>query len=214
MKAKEISPAIGNEDQRARALALLKSGGMLRLRDFATRGIAAETLARLLRDQAVIRRARGIYQLPEAELAATHTLAEAALLVPKGVICLISALQFHGLTLQMPSAVWMAIERTAWRPKIEYPVIRFVRWSAPALHQDTVEQRIEGVEVRLTTPPKTIVDCFRYRNKVGIDVALEGLREALRQRLVTPDELWERARAARVWSVMKPYLDATIARHD
>ena len=214
MKAEEISQDTAAADQRSRALALLKSKGMLRLKDFAARGIGAETLARLLRDKAVIRRARGLYQLPEAELETTHTLAEAALLVPKGVVCLISALQFHRLTLQMPSAVWMAIERTAWRPKIEYPVIRFVRWSAPALQQDIVKQRIEGVDVRLTNPAKTIVDCFRYRNKVGIDVALEGLREVLRQRRVTPDDLWERARAARVWSVMKPYLDATISRND
>ena len=214
MKAEEISQGPGGADQRSRALALLKSKGMLRLKDFAARGIGAETLARLLREKAVIRRARGLYQLPEAELETTHTLAEAGLLVPKGIVCLTSALQFHGLTLQMPSAVWMAIERTAWRPKIEYPVIRFVRWSAPALQQDIVKQRIEGVDVRLTKPAKTIVDCFRYRNKIGIDVALEGLREGLRQRRVTPDELWERARAGRVWSVMKPYLDATVSRHD
>jgi predicted transcriptional regulator of viral defense system len=210
MKAEEISQSPGGANQRSRALALLKSKGMLRLKDFAERGIGAETVARLLREKAVIRRARGLYQLPEAELEATHTLAEAGLLVPKGIVCLTSALEFHGLTLQMPSAVWMAIERTAWRPKIKYPMIRFVRWSAPALQQDIVKQRIEGVDVRLTKPAKTIGDCFRYRNKIGIDVALE----ALRQRRVTPDELWERARAGRVWSVMKPYLDATVSRHD
>lgn len=214
MKAEQISPAIGSADQRSRALALLKSKGMLRLRDFAAHGIGAETLARLLRNKAVIRRARGLYQLPEAELETTHTLAEAAILVPKGVICLTSALQFHGLTLQMPATVWMAIERTAWRPKIEDPVIRFVRWNASALQRDIVKQRIEGIDVRLTNPAKTIVDCFRYRNKVGIDVALEGLREALRQRRVKPDELWERAQAGRAWSVMKPYLDAMISRDD
>jgi predicted transcriptional regulator of viral defense system len=214
MKAKEISRRASDENQRSQALSLLKSRGMLRLKDFAARGIGAETLARLLRDKAVIRRARGLYQLPTTELETTHTLAEATLLVPKGVICLTSALQFHGLTLQMPSAVWMAIARTAWRPKIEYPVIRFVRWNASALQQGIIKQRIEGIEVRLTSPAKTVVDCFRYRNKVGIDVALEGLREALRQRRVTPDELWELARAGRVWSVMKPYLDATIARND
>jgi predicted transcriptional regulator of viral defense system len=211
MKAEEISQATGGRNQRSRALALLKSKGMLRLKDFVARGIGAETLARLLRDKEVIRRARGLYQLPEAELETTHTLAEAALLVPKGVVCLTSALQFHGLTLQMPSAVWMAIERTAWRPRIDYPPIRFVRFTGSALSEGIKRHRIEGVEVAITDPARTIVDCFRYRAKVGIDVAMEGLREGLRQRKATSDQLWRYATKARIWSTMKPYVEATAA---
>jgi predicted transcriptional regulator of viral defense system len=209
MKAEETSHLPSG--QRQRAMALLATRGMLRLKDFAQEGIGPETLTRLLKDRAVIRRARGLYQLATAELESTHTLAEAALLVPKGVICLISALQFHGLTLQMPSAVWMAIERTGWRPKIDSPEIRFVRWTARALEEGVETNKIEGVPVRITNPVRTVVDCFRYRNKIGIDVALEGLREALRARRVSADELWHRAQGARVWSVMKPYVDATMA---
>ena len=102
---------------------------MLRLKDFMAEGIGPETLARLVREEAVVRPARGLYQLPDTQVEAAHTLAEAAVLVPKGVVCLTSALQYHELTLQMPSAVWMAIERTAWRPKIDYPRIRFVRFT-------------------------------------------------------------------------------------
>jgi predicted transcriptional regulator of viral defense system len=187
---------------------------MLRLRDFTANGIGPETLARLTREKLVVRRARGLYQLPDAGIEAAHTLAEAASLVPKGVICLTSALQFHELTVQMPSTVWMAIERTAWRPKIQYPPIRFVRWTERSLKEGVSSHLIEGVDVHITDLARTIVDCFRYRNKVGVDVAMEGLREALRQRRCTPDELWRFAKQARVWSVMRPYIEATVSHAD
>jgi len=184
---------------------------MLRLKDFVAEGIGPETLARLVREEAVVRPARGLYQLPVAQVEAAHALAEAAVLVPKGVVCLISALQFHELTLQMPSAVWMAIERTAWRPRLDYPRIRFVRFTGPSLTEGVARHRIEGVDVPITNPARTIVDCFRYRGKVGLDVAMEGLREGLRRRRCTPDELWRYARQARVWSVMRPYVEAMVS---
>jgi len=197
--------------QRTRALDLLKACGMLRLKDFVAEGIGPETLARLIQEDAVTRPARGLYQLPDAQVEAHHTLAEAVALVPKGIVCLTSALQYHELTLQMPSAVWMAIERTAWRPKIDYPRIRFVRFSGDALTDGVVRHRIERIEVPITDPVRTIVDCFRYRTKVGLDVAMEGLREGLRRRRCTPDELWRYARKARVWSVMRPYVEAMVS---
>ncbi len=197
--------------QRTRALDLLKARGMLRLKDFVAEGIGPETLARLVREDAVARPARGLYQLPDAQVEAAHTLAEAAALVPKGIVCLTSALQYHELTLQMPAAVWMAIERTAWRPKMDYPRIRFVRFTGDSLRDGVVRHRIEGVEVPITDPARTIVDCFRYRAKVGLDVAMEGLREGLRHRRCTPDELWRYARKARVWSVMRPYVEAMVS---
>ncbi len=197
--------------QRDRALDLLRARGMLRLRDFMAEGIGPETLARLVREDAVSRPARGLYQLSDAPIDATHTLAEAAALVPKGIVCLTSALQYHELTLQMPAAVWMAIERTAWRPKIDYPRIRFVRFTGDSLTDGVVRHRIEGVEVAITDPARTIVDCFRYRTKVGLDAAMEGLREGLRRRRCTPDELWRHAHRTRVWSVMRPYLEAMVS---
>ena len=198
--------------QRTRALNLLKRRGMLRLKDFIAEGIGPETLAGLVRDEAVVRPARGLYQLPGAPSHAAHALAEAAILVPRGIICLISALQFHGLTLQTPSAVWMAIERTAWLPKIEYPPIRFVRFSKSALIEGVARHRIERIDVPITTPARTVVDCFRYRNKIGLDVALEGLREGLRRRRFKPDDLWRYGSKARVWSVMQPYIEAMVAQ--
>ena len=197
--------------QRSRALALLGLQPILRLKDFTAQDVGPETLARLVREGMIVRVARGLYQRADASADAGHSLAEAAALVPKGVVCLISALQFHELTLQMPSAVWMAIDRTAWRPRIEYPPVRFVRFSGTALTDGVKRHRIEGVEVAITDPARTIVDCFRYRGKVGLDVALEGLREGLRQRKVTSDQLWRHATKMRVWSVLKPYVEATAA---
>lgn len=184
---------------------------MLRLRDFAAAGIGAETLTRLVRKGLVERPARGLYQRPDMQLDATHSLAEVATLVPKGVVCLTSALQFHGLTLQMPSAVWLAIDRAAWRPKFEHPAVRFVRFSGPALTEGVVRHRIEGVDVSITEPARTVVDCFRYRDKVGIDVAMEGLREGLRRRRFTADDLWRAARDVRIWPVMRGYVEAMVS---
>lgn len=197
--------------QRLRALDLLRDRGMLRLKDFVAAGIGPETLARLVREQAVVRPARGLYQLPDADVDAAHSFAVAAVLVPKGVVCLISALQYHGLTLQMPSVVWMAIDRAAWRPKIDHPPVRFVRFSGSALTEGVERHRIENIDVPITDPARTIVDCFRYRTKIGLDVAMEGLREGLRRRRCTPDQLWRYARKARVWSVMRPYVEAMVS---
>ncbi|RWN51506.1 MAG: transcriptional regulator [Mesorhizobium sp.] len=212
LRIEETSPAMPSTNaQRLRALDLLKARGMLRLKDFVSEGIGPETLARLVREAAVIRAARGLYQLPDNNIEAAHALAEAAILVPKGVVCLTSALQYHELTLQMPSAVWMAIDRTAWRPKIDYPPIRFVRFTGWALTEGVERHRIENVDVPITDPARTIVDCFRYRTKVGLDVAMEGLREGLRRRRCTPDQLWQYARRARVWSVMRPYVEAMVS---
>jgi predicted transcriptional regulator of viral defense system len=208
----ETSPSMPSSTaQRLRALDLLKARGMLRLKDFVIEGIGPETLARLVREAAVVRAARGLYQLPDTHVEAAHALAEAAILVPKGVVCLTSALQYHELTLQMPSAVWMAIDRAAWRPKIDHPPIRFVRFTGWALTEGVERHRIENVDVPITDPARTIVDCFRYRTKVGLDVAMEGLREGLRRRRCTPDQLWQYARRARVWSVMRPYVEAMVS---
>lgn len=199
------------ETQKHRALHLLKAKGILRLKDFLAKDINQETLARLLREGQVVRPSRGLYQLSNTPVDATHTMAEAAALVPKGIVCLISALQLHQLTLQMPAAVWMAIERTAWKPKISYPPIRFVRFSGWAMREGIVRHPFQFGQVPITNPARTIVDCFRYRNKIGIDVAMEGLREGIQRRKCTPDQLWRYAKKARVWTIMRPYVEAEVA---
>lgn len=197
--------------QSDKAVALLRSRGMVRLREFIDEGIAEETIARLARQGQILRLARGLYQLPDADLAAQHTLAEASKLVPKGVICLISALQFHGLTVQMPSAVWLAIDPHTRRPHVKAPRLRFVRFGGSALTEGIETHDIEGVAVRIFDVPKTVVDCFRYRNKIGLDVALEGMREALKNRRCRPDDIRHYALELRAWSSLRPYLEATLA---
>lgn len=197
--------------QRTRAIRLLKSRGMLRLRDFISQGIQPETLSRLVEDGQIAKVTRGLYQLPGAQIHASHSLAEAAALVPKGVICLLSALQFHELTLQMPSGVWIAIGRTAWKPTISNPPLRFVRFSGWALTDGVEQYPIGPSKVSITNPARTIVDCFRYRNKIGVDVAMEGLRAGIRRRKCTPDQLWHYAKLARVWSIMRPYVETVVA---
>ena len=197
--------------QRDTALNLFGQGGLVRMPDLRDAGVGPETVARLVREGTVIRVARGLYELAGTIPDPRRSLAEASALVPKGVICLTSALQFHELTLQMPSAVWMAIDRTGWKPQVDYPSIRIVRFSGQALTGGVKRHLIEGIEVPIFEPAKSIVDCFRYRNKIGLDIALEGLREGLRSGRVTPDQLWEFSQTARVWSVMRPYVEAMVA---
>lgn len=203
--------SLPSKSQRETACALLSEKGLVRMREFSDAGVGAETVARMVRDGEVERVARGLYQLSDAMPDPQHNFAEASALVPKGVICLTSALQYHEMTLQMPSAVWMAIDRTGWKPKVEYPPIRFVRFGAKAMSEGIKCHQIDGVAVPIFEPAKTIVDCFRYRNKIGLDVALESLREGLRGKRATPDQLWKFARSARVWTVMRPYVEAMVA---
>ena len=137
-------------------------------------------------------------------------LVEACRLVPRGVVCLLSALQFHGLTTQAPFEVWMAIAEKARQPRVDYPPLRIVRFSGAALTSSVQEHIVEGVTVRVFAPAKTVADCFKFRNKIGIDVAIEALRDCLRQRKATSDELWRAAKVCRMANVMRPYLEETV----
>jgi len=125
------------------------------------------------------------------------------------VVCLLTALRFHGLTTQSPHEVWLAIGSKTWLPQVDHPTLRFVRLSARALEAGVEEHSIEGVIVRVYNPAKTVADCFKYRNKIGLDVALEALRDCRRQRKCTNDELWHYAKICRVANVMRPYMEAT-----
>jgi predicted transcriptional regulator of viral defense system len=194
--------------QRDQALTLLKRRGLTRLAELQTAGITATTVSRMERAGEVIRLARGLYQLPDANLHPQQSLAEAARLVPKGVICLASALAFHGLTDQMPPKVWIAIGRKDWRPRITYPPLRVARFSDEQLHRGVERKKIAGTAVPVFGVAKTVADLFRYRRTVGELLALEGLRQALRQRKATPAQLAREAQAAGVWRTMQPYLMA------
>ena len=201
-------PASENSTQRTQALALLKRRGMTRLAEFSEAGITATTVGRMERAGEVVRLARGLYQLPDAALDAQQSLAEASRLVPKGVICLASALAFHGLTDQMPPKVWIAIGRKDWRPRLTYPPIRIARFSDELLHRSVERKRIAGTIVPVFGVAKTVADLFRYRRTVGDALAIEGLRQALRQSRATPAEIAREAEAAGVWATMEPYVMA------
>jgi len=197
--------------QRDQAIELLRSQGMMRLSEFKANGITAATICRMVRGGDVIRLARGLYQLPDAPLDANHSLAEAAKRVPKGVVCLVSALAYHELTDQLPRAVWMAIGTRDWKPKTESPPMRIVRFTDALLSDDVVTVHIENVPVKVFGVAKTIADCFRHRRKVGQTVALEGLQEALRQRRASPAEIARHAERGGVATVVRPYLEALTA---
>jgi predicted transcriptional regulator of viral defense system len=190
------------------ALELLRDRGMLRPRELARRDIPPDYLDRLYRLGLADRVARGLYAWPGAEVSEHHSLAEAARLVPAGVVCLLSALRFHGLTTQSPREVWLTLPNKAWAPKLTYPRLRIIRASGLALTAMVDEHRVEGVAVRIYSPARTVADCFKHRSKVGLDVALEALRDALRGRKATMDELWAAARVCRMQNVMRPYLES------
>jgi predicted transcriptional regulator of viral defense system len=151
---------------------------------------------------------RGLYVPAKVKATEHHTLVEAAARVPHGVVCLLSALRFHGLTTQSPHEVWLAIDVKARRPKTDWPPVRIVRFSGASLRFGVEEHELEGVTVRVTSKEKTVVDCFKYRNKIGLDVALEALRDYLRSKRRSVDALMKAAAASRVTNVMRPYLES------
>lgn len=197
--------------QREIARALLEERGILRLAELRDAGVTAATVGRMERDGEVVRLARGLYQLPDAPLDARHSLAEASKRLPRGVICLVSALAFHGLTDQLPRKVWMAIGRRDWAPKPDGMPIRVVRFADSLLSEEVETHVIEGVPVKVFGVAKTVADCFRHRSKIGQSVAIEGLQEALRQRKATPAEIARQAERGGVSTVIRPYLEALTA---
>ncbi|WP_430244371.1 type IV toxin-antitoxin system AbiEi family antitoxin domain-containing protein [Neorhizobium sp. DAR64861/K0K2] len=197
--------------QREIAQALLTARGIARLVELRDAGVTAATMSRMERDGEVLRLARGLYQLSDAPLDSNHSLAEAAKRVPKGVVCLVSALAFHGLSDQLPRQVWLAIGQKDWTPKPDGTPIRIVRFTERLLNESVESHVVEGVPVKVFGIVKTIADCFRYRNKIGLSVAIEGLQEALRQRKATPGEIARQAEHGGVTTVIRPYLEALTA---
>lgn len=189
---------------------IAKEQGIIRPRDLAARGIAREHLRRLCRAGKLHRVARGVYMLPDRSISEHHSLALAAKRIPKGVICLLSALRFHGLTTQSPHQVWIALPNNAVQPSVSTPAIRLVRFSGPALEAGVERHSVEGVAVKVYGAAKTVADCFKYRNKIGVDVAIEALRDALSSRKATIDEIYRFAKVCRVANVMRPYLESAV----
>lgn len=193
---------------RERVLRLARKTGILRPQDLRAIGVPREYLRRL-RDEGVLEQpVRGLYVLADAPPTEHQSLIEVCKRVPHGVICLLSALQFHGLTTQIPHEVWIALGTKAWAPKLEYPRLRITRFSEASLTYAVESRRIGGATVRVFSPAKTVADCFKFRSKVGLDVALEALRDCMKQRQATLDEVWAAAKVCRVANVMRPYLES------
>lgn len=197
------------EESKTQALLnLARTQGVVRSADLRLKGIPREYLSKLHREGVLERASRGVYYLHDTELTEHHSLAEAIKIAPKGVICLLSALRFHELTTQSPFKVWLALDRKAHRPVGDGVPLHVVRFSGRALTSGVEEHLIEGVKVRVYSPAKTVADCFKYRNKIGLDVALEALRDYWKSDGTGADELWKYAKVCRVANVIRPYMEA------
>ena len=189
-------------------LELVREAGLVRPRDLESAGMSGSSLAQLATRGLLERVGRGLYAVPGAVPSEHRSLAEVSKRTPRGVICLLSALRFHGLTTQAPPEVWLAIGPKDRAPRPDGVRLRIVRVSGEARDAGIETHVVEGVPVRVYGVAKTIADCFKFRNKIGIDVAVEALRDCLEQRRCTVDELAEYARVCRVSRVMQPYLEA------
>jgi predicted transcriptional regulator of viral defense system len=196
-----------NEDQRKRVMTLVKTKGVLRPRDLDKCKIPRTVLQRLHQDGAVTRVGHGLYRSAKAMTNEQATMAEVCKRVPDGVVCLLSALHYHNLTTQSPFEVWLALDVKARKPRTDLP-IHLVRFSGQSLMEGVEYFKVDGVSVKVFKPAKTVADCFKYRNKIGLDVALESLRECLKAGRCSVDDLWRYAKICRVGNVMRPYLEA------
>lgn len=201
----------GNETQAARAERELRRCGMMRASELRSQGVTAATLSRMAAEGRVLRLTRGLYQLADAPIEEQHTLAEAAKRVPKAVVCLVSALAFHGLTDQHPRRVWLAIGQKDWAPKLDAPAVRLLRLTNALLAADVEHVTIEGVDVKVFSVVRTVIDLFRHERLVGLPVAIEGLKETLRSRRAQPGVIAARAESLGAWTKIKPYLETLAA---
>jgi len=199
---------MGMETESAIALRLGAESGLFRSRDAAAAGVSRTTLSRLTSNGDLVWVSRGVYQLPQAKqvdpiavLATTHS---------GVVVCLLSALALHGLTTQSPRQAWIAIGNKSAAPRVEYPPVQVVRMNAANLIEGVQAITIDGVRVQVTSPARTVADCFKFRSRVGLDIAIEALRSAWQSRAVTMDELWQAAKQTRMINVMRPYLESLV----
>jgi predicted transcriptional regulator of viral defense system len=195
-----------------RLLRLAAEHQVIRTRDASALGVPRNYLRRLVRKGLLKKVHRGLYASPDFSASEHDTLVEAAHQFPKGVVCLLSALRFHNFTTQSPREVWIAIGQKSWAPKAPPSSVRLVRMSGQGLHFGIREHKIGGTMVRVFNPAKTVADCFKFRNKIGLDVALEALKESRRTKKASMDEIWTAAKICRVANVMRPYLESLYIR--
>lgn len=204
----ENQAAATGVDRQRQIVHLARASGLLRARDLDRHHIARAYLRPLVESGVIVQAGRGLYALADREPGEHETLREAALRVPHGVICLASALRFHQITTQNPWKVWMLIETGKRTPRIESPPVLFFQASGASFAEGVEEHSLQGVPVRVTCPAKTVADCFKYRRRIGLDVALEALKQCLAEGCATRDELHRFAAICRVDRVMTPYMEA------
>jgi predicted transcriptional regulator of viral defense system len=184
---------------------------LFRPRELESRGVSRHRLRGMIRRSEIERIARGLYRVSDASATEHETLATVAARVPDGVVCLLTALQFHGIGTHSSRQVWIAIDRKARLPRLGQLPVRIVRFSGPMLKYGVETRSVQGVTLRVTSPARTVVDCFRYRRKIGLDVALEALQDVIRSKATTPAAIMKTADMCRVSSVMRPYVEAIVA---
>lgn len=189
---------------------MVQGATIIHTRDLAQLEIPSKYLRTLCDEGLLTRIGRGVYATASGMNAANITLAHVAKAVPKGVICLLSALRFHEIGTQMPHKVWLALDRRAAKPLLAKPKIHLVRFSGPALTEGIERHMVAGVEIHVYSPAKTIADCFKYRNKIGLDVALEALKDAIRTRKADVGEIWKCAKICRTAKIIQPYMEAIV----
>jgi predicted transcriptional regulator of viral defense system len=186
----------------------VRQHGIVRPRDVEAVGIPREYLLRLYRQGKLDRCGRGMYTLPNAPVTEHRSYAEVAKRVPEAVICLLSALAFHEITTQNPAAVWIALGEGARTPALASPSLRVVRLSGLSLTEGIESHRVEGVPIRVYSAAKTVADCFKFRNRIGLDVAIEALKECVRRKKGTVNDIYSFAKICRVSNVIRPYMEA------
>lgn len=196
-----------NVAKRKQILRMFQRSGFVRPRELKRAGVPRWALYEMVREGAIQRQGRGIYTLPDAPITENHSYAEAIKRAPRSIICLVSALRYHGLTMQNPAEVWVAIPRGEWQPKSDGLRLRIVQFSGKALTVGIERRHVEGVKIAVTNVARTIVDCFKFRNKIGTDLAVEALRDGWSKKRFTMKELWQYASVFRMSRVMMPYLE-------
>ena len=187
---------------------LIRRKQVVRPRDLERAHIPRTYLNRLAERGQLQKIERGLYTAESLPISEHISLLEVSRRVPKGVICLLSALNFHEIGTQVPHEVWIAIDVKGWAPRVTSPAVRVVRFSGEALHFGIQEKEVRGGKIRVFSPAKTVADCFKFRNKIGLDMALEALRDSYRKKKATMSQLWEAAEVCRVANVMRPYLES------
>jgi predicted transcriptional regulator of viral defense system len=190
------------------ALALARQQGILRSKDLKETGIPRVVLARLTASGLLDKIGRGLYRLPNTAISEYESLNQIATRVPQAVFCLLTALQIHELTTQLPREVWIAMPRGSHAPRLDYPPVRMTQFTGDAYSGGIEVIQRDQINLRVYSIAKTLVDCFKHRNKIGLDVALEALKEARAQNKLVMDELWHHAKIARATNVMRPYLES------